>query len=78
MAFYPLWRRQFRRLEAKARNWGWHRAMLDGAKRNEIKDRIAREGPLSTFAFESKGTKRTRGLETPAAQTGPRLHVVCR
>lgn len=54
MAFYPLWRRQFRRLEAKVRSWAWHQPMLGPDTRSAIKERIAREGPLSTHAFESE------------------------
>jgi uncharacterized protein YcaQ len=52
--FYPMWRRQFTRLEKKVRGWEWHRGMLDADGRNAIKDRIAVEGPLSTKAFDTK------------------------
>lgn len=54
MAFYPMWQRQFRRLEAKVRKWEWHRSMLDADGRNSIKARIAEEGPLCTKAFDTK------------------------
>ena len=54
MAFYPMWQRQFRRLEAKVRGWEWHRGMLDEHGRNAIKDRIRDEGPLCTKAFDTK------------------------
>ena len=54
MEFYPNWRRQFRRLEAKVRGWDWHRGMLDETGRNGIVDRIREEGPLSTKAFDTK------------------------
>lgn len=54
MDFYPMWQRQFRRLEVKVRKWEWHRGMLDADGRNAIKDRIAAEGPLSTKAFDTK------------------------
>lgn len=54
MAFYPMWQRQFRRLEAKVRKWEWHRGMLDADGRNSIKARIAEEGPLCTKAFDTK------------------------
>ena len=53
MAFYPLWRRQFRRLEAKIRRSGWYQCMLDAAGCASIKARIAEEGPLSTHAFDT-------------------------
>lgn len=49
--FYPLWRRQFRRMAAKARR---HHPKLDMADCASIKERIASEGPLSTHAFESQ------------------------
>ena len=52
--FYPMWQRQFRRLEAKVRKWEWHRGMLDTDGRNAIKDRIRTEGPLCTKAFDTK------------------------
>ena len=52
--FYPMWRRQFRRMEEKVRGWEWHRAMPDEAGRNEIKARIEAEGPLCTKAFDTK------------------------
>ncbi|MEO0450546.1 MAG: crosslink repair DNA glycosylase YcaQ family protein [Pseudomonadota bacterium] len=54
MDFYPMWQRQFRRLEAKVRKWEWHRGMLDSEGRNHIKDRIRDEGPLCTKAFDTK------------------------
>ncbi|GAB5458436.1 MAG: crosslink repair DNA glycosylase YcaQ family protein [Henriciella sp.] len=54
MGFYPMWQRQFRRLEEKVRNWDWHKGMLDGEGRNAIKERIRVEGPLSTKAFDTK------------------------
>jgi uncharacterized protein YcaQ len=49
-----MWRRQFRRLEAKVKKWEWHRGMLDSDGRNSIKDRIRAEGPLCTKAFDTK------------------------
>lgn len=60
MDFYPMWQRQFRRLEEKVRRWEWHRGMLGTDGRNAIKDRIREEGPLCTKAFDTKvqGEKR--------------------
>ncbi|MEM9531502.1 MAG: crosslink repair DNA glycosylase YcaQ family protein [Pseudomonadota bacterium] len=60
MDFYPMWQRQFRRLEAKVRKWEWHRGMLDAEGRNHIKDRIRAEGPLCTKAFDTKVTGKKR------------------
>lgn len=54
MSFYPMWRRQFCRMEEKVRGWEWHRGMLDAKGRNAIKDRIRDQGPLSTEAFDTK------------------------
>lgn len=65
MTFYPLWQRQFRRLEAKVRRSGWHRRMLDADGRAAIKDRIAKEGPLSTHAFDTKRQDKTEMWTRP-------------
>lgn len=54
MEFYPMWRRQFRRMEEKVRGWEWHRGMLDKDERAGIIERIRTEGPLSTKAFDTK------------------------
>lgn len=54
MDFYPMWRRQFQRLEAKVRQWQWHRGMLGEDGRAGICARIAAEGPLSSRAFKTK------------------------
>lgn len=54
MDFYPMWTRQFRRLEKKVRSWQWHRGMLESDGRNAIKERIQAEGPLCTKAFDTK------------------------
>lgn len=54
MSLYPMWQRQFRRLERKVRKWEWHRGMLDADGRNALKDRIRAEGPLCTDAFDTK------------------------
>lgn len=52
--FYPMWRRQFRRMEEKVRGWEWHRGMLDEDGRAAIRARIEAEGPLSTKAFDTR------------------------
>ena len=54
MAMYPMWQRQFHRLEKKVRGWEWHRGMLGKDGQNQIKDRIRTEGPLCTKAFDTK------------------------
>ena len=54
MDFYPMWRRQFRRLKERIDRSAWYGTMLDAAGRDAIKTRIANEGPLSTHAFDTK------------------------
>ena len=51
---YPMWKRQFRRMEEKVRRWEWHRGMLGPDGRNEILERIREEGPLCTKHFDTK------------------------
>ena len=58
MEMYPMWRRQFRRLEERVRGWEWHRGMLDTKGRNAIKERIRNEGPLSTKDFKTNADKK--------------------
>lgn len=59
MEFYPMWKRQFRRLKEQIDKANWYSTMLDEAGRDGIKQRILEEGPLSTHAFDTKvkGTK---------------------
>ncbi|MEL6414612.1 MAG: crosslink repair DNA glycosylase YcaQ family protein [Pseudomonadota bacterium] len=54
MEFYPLWQRQFRRLEHKTRQYGWHRAMDDLGGIEALLNTIRASGPLSTKSFETK------------------------
>lgn len=54
MDFYPMWTRQFERMAAKVRNWGWAGTLPGASDRKIIRDRIANEGPLSTRAFRSQ------------------------
>ena len=54
MEFYPMWRRQFRRLKERIDRSSWYGTMLDAAGRDAIKTRLASEGPLSTHAFHTK------------------------
>jgi uncharacterized protein len=54
MDFYPMWRRQFRRMEARLERSQWYRSMLDAEGRADIRARIEAEGPLSTKAFDTK------------------------
>jgi uncharacterized protein len=52
--YYPMWRRQFARLEARVSHYeSYHTASLYG-EHDAIKRRIEDEGPLSTHAFDSE------------------------
>lgn len=53
-AFYPMWRRQFRRMRDRIDRGNYYRNMPDAAGREAIRQRIADEGPLSTRDFDSK------------------------
>jgi len=52
--FYPMWRRQFKRLGDKMSRSSYYRNKIDDVQLKEIRDRIRAEGPLSTQAFDTK------------------------
>lgn len=52
--FYPMWQRQFRRMKQRIDRAGYFKSMPDEAGREAIKQRISKDGPLSTHAFDSK------------------------
>ena len=54
MEFLPMWQRQFRRMKAKVERSSWYGKHLDPAVLDEVKQRIADEGALSTHAFDTK------------------------
>jgi uncharacterized protein len=54
MAFYPMWQRQFRRKKERIDRLNYYSTMLDEVGREAIKARLAKEGPLSTHAFDTK------------------------
>lgn len=54
MDFYPMWRRQFRRLGDRVSRSSFYRNKMDDQSLLDIKDRIRAEGPLSTQAFDTK------------------------
>jgi uncharacterized protein YcaQ len=54
MHILPMWQRQFRRRSEQIINASWWKGMPDADGRAEIRDRIAREGPLSTHAFDTR------------------------
>lgn len=53
MEYLPMWQRQFRRKEEQMGRAGWFRNLPDEPARAAIKDRIRREGALSTHAFDT-------------------------
>lgn len=58
MDMLPMWQRQFTRHKDKIERSGWYSTMLDANERDKIKDRIARDGPLSTNAFNSEHARK--------------------
>ena len=54
MEFLPMWQRQFKRHTDKIDRSNWYKSMLDKEGREAILDRIRKEGPLSTHAFDTK------------------------
>lgn len=54
MQILPYWQRQFDRKARQMGRAGWFKGLPDEAGRAQIRDRIAREGPLSTHAFDTK------------------------
>ncbi|WP_417613171.1 winged helix-turn-helix domain-containing protein [Parasphingorhabdus sp.] len=54
MEFYPMWQRQFRRLGEKVANYASFRKAVRAINGEQIKARIAREGPLSTHDFDTR------------------------
>lgn len=54
MEFLPMWQRQFDRMRAYYDKASWVRGLPDVDERQKIKDRIAREGALSTHDFDTR------------------------
>lgn len=54
MEYYPMWTRQFTRLEAHVSRSDAYRIAKQNGDHEAIKQRIQTEGPLSTHAFDSK------------------------
>ena len=57
--FYPMWRRQFRRLEKTLRRRGWHVDEPGEASHKTVRSRIEQDGPLSArdFNIEARSKK---------------------
>lgn len=54
MVFLPMWQRQFRRKAEQMGKADWFKGLPDEVGRAEIRARIARDGALSTHAFDTK------------------------
>ncbi|MDA9639783.1 winged helix DNA-binding domain-containing protein [SAR116 cluster bacterium] len=54
MDFLPFWQRQFRRKKEQLDRSTWYKGLPDRRGREEIRQRISRDGPLSTHAFDTK------------------------
>ena len=54
MEFLPFWKRQFHRKREKLDHAKWFKGLPDKHEREVIKNRIDRDGPLSTHAFDTK------------------------
>ncbi|MZR29664.1 DNA glycosylase AlkZ-like family protein [Sneathiella litorea] len=54
MDYLPMWRRQFRRKKEQMDRPGWLKNPPDKSIRKAILERIRKEGPLSTHAFDTK------------------------
>ncbi|MEM6375681.1 MAG: crosslink repair DNA glycosylase YcaQ family protein, partial [Pseudomonadota bacterium] len=65
METLPMWRRQFRCLGEKVARQAWYRTGLGESEIRRIRDRIAREGALSTHAFDTKAEKREMWARPP-------------
>lgn len=65
MRVLPYWKRQFDRLGAHAGRSEWYQSGLAQTQILEIRNRIAREGALSTHAFDTKVEKREMWARPP-------------
>lgn len=65
MEMLPYWQRQFRRMGAKVALADWYRSGLGQEEIRRIRDRIAQEGPLSTYAFDTKTDSREMWARPP-------------
>jgi len=54
MQFLPMWQRQFNNIKNKFDRLNYFKNMTGPKGRQAIKQRIAKEGPLSTHAFDTK------------------------
>ncbi|WP_052245526.1 winged helix-turn-helix domain-containing protein [Halocynthiibacter namhaensis] len=65
MEFLPIWQRQFERKAEKLGKSSWFSGMSDIQARADIKDRIRREGALSTHDFDSENQRKGEAWSRP-------------
>lgn len=59
---YPMWTRRFRQFREKLGRRGWYASMPDAKGRAAIRDRIARDGPLTSSDFDHEKPDAPRGM----------------
>ena len=65
MEFFPMWQRQFKRIKNRIDRSNYYKPLPDRRTLEIIKERIAREGPLSTHAFDSEKKDRSKMWSRP-------------
>lgn len=65
MDFYPMWQRQFRRMEKRMTAAKYYRDGQNNEIRAMVKSRITEEGPLSTHAFDTQITGKKKMWTRP-------------
>lgn len=70
MEFYPMWRRQFRRMRQKAEAWHSAKGLPDPSGLEGLLARIAEEGPLSTKDFNSQHAEERKVWSRPPHKIG--------
>lgn len=65
MSFLPMWQRHFSKRRERMDKAGWYKSKPGPDECAAIKDRIAREGPLSTHDFDTKITDRSHAWARP-------------
>lgn len=65
MSLLPLWAVRFRRLGRVVRAKAWYAHGMGEAFEEELRARIARDGPLSTHAFDTSADSRTMWARPP-------------
>ena len=67
--FYPMWQRQFRRMKQKLDKSKYYKNLMPQKDRDILKDRIKKEGALSTTHFDSKAKGEKKMWDRPPHKT---------